>query len=84
MNQESFKDKARLTEVAGPGDPPDFPGDLIRGVRAIAAYINEPERRTAYLLERGYLPGGKVGAYWCASKRKLREHYDRVTDGRAA
>ena len=39
---------------------------------------------SAYLLERGYLPGGKLGAFWTASKRKLREHYDRLTDGRAA
>jgi hypothetical protein len=58
--------------------------DILRGVRAISEFTGESERRTVYLLERGLLPCGKVGAIWVASKRKLRDHYDRLTGGQAA
>jgi|SRR6516164_9611209 hypothetical protein len=57
--------------------------DILSGVTAIAAFINEPERRTYYLLENRHIPAGKVGAIWTASKRRLREHYDRITQGAA-
>jgi hypothetical protein len=59
-------------------------GDLLRGVLAIAAFIDESPRRTNYLCERGYIPVGKQGANWIASKRVLREHYARLTAGEAA
>jgi hypothetical protein len=57
--------------------------DVLRGVKAISQFTGEPERRTVYLLEKGLLPGGKIGAIWTASKRKLRDHYNRVTGGEA-
>jgi hypothetical protein len=37
---------------------------VLRGVRAIAQYRREPERRTHYLLECGYLPGYQIGSRW--------------------
>jgi hypothetical protein len=66
------------TEVV-PSAP--FADDFLRGVRLIAEFIDEPERRTYYLLESGYLPAGKLGNVWLASKRRLRAHYERLTQG---
>ncbi len=57
----------------------DIGQDLLWGVRAIAADINQPERKTVYMLERGLLPGGKVGARWVASKSAIAEHFRRLT-----
>jgi hypothetical protein len=53
--------------------------DILRGVKAIAAFTGEPERRVHYLLEKQLLPAGQMGRIWTASKRTLREHYARVT-----
>ena len=53
--------------------------DLLRGVKPIAEFIGESERRTFYLCERGYIPAGKCGWQWIASKRALRAHYNRIT-----
>jgi len=58
--------------------------DLLRGVAEIAEFIGENRRRTNYLLERSYIPCGKQGASWVASKRVLRAHYARLTAGEAA
>jgi hypothetical protein len=55
--------------------------DLLRGVRPIAEFLGETERRTFYLCERGYIPAGKVGAAWVASKKALRAHFGRLTAG---
>jgi hypothetical protein len=64
--------------------PPDtLAGDLLRGVKPIACFIDESERRTYYLLENKLLPAGKQGAIWVASRRALREHYARLTGGAA-
>jgi hypothetical protein len=53
--------------------------DLLRGVARIARFINEEERSTYHKLARGYLPGGKEGSEWIASKTVLREHYRQLT-----
>lgn len=66
---------------AGAAEHISLGDDILSGVAAIAAFINEPERRTYYLLENRHLPAGKIGAIWTASKSRLREHYDRVTRG---
>jgi hypothetical protein len=60
-----------------------FADDLLRGVKPIAEFIGEDERRTYYLLEQRLLPAGKLGSSWVASRRKLREFYDRLTEGPA-
>jgi len=57
--------------------------DLLRGIKAIAAFTGEDERRTHYLLEKRYIPAGQIGRLWVASKRTLRQHYERVVSGRA-
>jgi hypothetical protein len=55
--------------------------DLLRGVPAIAAFLGENPRRMYYLLEKGLIPAGKVGASWVGSKRTIRAHLTQVTSG---
>jgi hypothetical protein len=55
--------------------------DILRGAAAIATYLNESQRRVFYLAERQMLPIGRLGSTLVASKRRLREHYDRLTQG---
>jgi hypothetical protein len=61
----------------------EIAGDLLRGVKQIAHFINDDERSTNHKLATGKLPGGKEGVQWIASKRVLREHYARLTGARA-
>jgi hypothetical protein len=57
--------------------------DLLRGVKVIAQFIGESERRTYYMAERGYLPVGKEGSIYVASRRALRAHYAKLTGAAA-
>ena len=52
---------AAAPSYAGPSPTIEAPD---RGVTAIAARINESERRTQYLLETGQLPAYKMGRLW--------------------
>jgi hypothetical protein len=56
--------------------------DLLKGMDQIAGFIGASKRRAFYLAEKGLIPCGKLGANWIASKRALREHYARLTNGR--
>jgi hypothetical protein len=58
--------------------------DLLRGAGPISEFIEEPLRRTFYLLENKQIPAGKLGNTWIASKTKLRDHFRRLTGGDAA
>jgi hypothetical protein len=69
--------------VNSDADVPRLSDDIIKGVAAIADFIGEPRRRVFYLLERGYLPAGKIGSSWVASRSALRAHYARVTHSSA-
>jgi len=62
-----------------PDDQSAPAADKLRGVKAIARYIDETERRTYYLLEKKLIPAGKLGATWIASRRALAEHFSRLT-----
>jgi hypothetical protein len=53
--------------------------DLIWGAKAIAAELNQSERQTFHLLERGLLPAGKVGEKWVGSRKALRAHMLKIT-----
>jgi hypothetical protein len=61
----------------------DIAGDILRGVKSIASFINEDERATYHKLAIGALPGGKEGNQWIASKAVLRAHYKNITAGKA-
>jgi hypothetical protein len=55
--------------------------DRLNGVKAIAEFTGNDLRRTYHLLATGMLPAGKEGNLWIASKRRLREHYTKITSG---
>jgi hypothetical protein len=57
--------------------------DLLRGVKSIAEFIGESERKTFYLCERGYIPHGKLGTHLVASKTALRRHFAQITGAAA-
>jgi hypothetical protein len=42
------------------------------GAPAIAAIINRSTSQAYYLLERGLLPGRKIGKIWTSTPRELR------------
>jgi hypothetical protein len=58
--------------------------DLLRGVKQIADFINEEERKTNHKLATGKIPAGKEGNQWIASKNVLRNHYSKLTSGSVA
>jgi hypothetical protein len=59
--------------------------DRLKGVKAIAEFLGETEKRTFSLVERKLIPHGREGGRIIASKSALREHYRRLTGaGRAA
>ena len=69
---------------AADNEDPTIAEDKLRGVKEIAAFIGEDERRTYYLLENGSIPAGKLGRRsWVASKRALRAHFERIAAGGA-
>jgi len=58
----------------------DTPADILVGVTAITQYMrvltDDPdfaETKTYNWLNRGYLPGRKLGAMWLGSKSAIRE-----------
>lgn len=68
-------------------DPPANSGDIMRGVEAIADFINklseEPvTRKQVYgWISKGLIPSGKLGKERIASKRRIREAFERITAG---
>ncbi|HKM72064.1 MAG TPA: hypothetical protein VJX94_18740 [Stellaceae bacterium] len=46
--------------VSPNGNESSLSRDFLRGVKPIAEFIDETERRTYYLLECGYIPAGKL------------------------
>jgi hypothetical protein len=57
----------------------DLAYDRLVGAAAIAKFRGEPIRRTRYLVERGAIPYGREGNVIVASKRALREHWQKLT-----
>ncbi len=47
--------------------------ELLDGVKAISAESGFPERKVFYLLEKGFLPGKKMGRRWISSRTAIRE-----------
>jgi hypothetical protein len=54
--------------------------DKLRGVPEIADFLGENRKVVYDWLENGYLPAGKLGNVWLASKRRLRERYEEITN----
>ena len=55
-------------------DDASLAADLIWGAEAIGEEVGLPTRKAFYHLERGNLPGRKVGGLWVSSRRQLRAH----------
>ncbi|MCH4560312.1 DNA-binding protein [Mesorhizobium jarvisii] len=49
--------------------------DLVWGAAAIGRELNLSERQTYYVLEKGLLPGKKVGAQWVTSRHAIRTYF---------
>ena len=52
--------------------------DLLDGVTAYCEFLGWPPRRVYYMLEKGQLPGGKIGNRWIGSKRVVRHLLESV------
>lgn len=74
----------QIDQGGATAEPETLGDDILRGVKAIARFTGEPERRVHYLLEKGLLPAGQIGRLWVASKATLRDHYARVLRGETA
>ena len=72
--------KAAMNEATLPIATP-LADDLLKGADQISEFIGENLWRTYHLLENQVIPAGKQGNYCIASKRALREHYERLTRG---
>jgi hypothetical protein len=75
----SYKETETATATYTAAD--SLADDLLRGIKPIAAFIGENDRRAYYLCEKGYIPAGKTGGLWIASKRALRAHFAKITAG---
>ena len=62
----------------------DVGNDRLRGISQIAQFLNEPERRVAYLIGRGIIPVGREGTHIVASKARLRAYHRELTQGEVA
>ena len=52
--------------------------DLLDGVAVYSNFTGWPPRKIYYLLEKGHLPGGKMGNRWIGSKRVVRKRLGRL------
>jgi hypothetical protein len=58
-------------------------GDLIWGVKDVAAFIGQTERQAFYLVATGQIPIGKVGGRIVASRAALRARFASLVSGAA-
>jgi hypothetical protein len=66
----------------------DIADDTVEGARAIAEVLYDDDsiqsrKRVFYLAERGLIPVGRLGRRLIASRKKLREHVNSLTSGKA-
>jgi hypothetical protein len=59
---------------------PGLGADLLRGAEAIADFLGADVKATFYKLEKRFIPAGKEGADWVASKIVLAAHYRQLVD----
>ena len=55
--------------------------DLLNGVDNFAEFTGWTRQRCYYLLERGLLPGGKIGNRWIGSKRAVTAYLTKIATG---
>lgn len=62
-------------------DATDLADDMLSGVPEIAVFTNQPERRVYVLLNRGELPGFKLGNIWHSRKSTIRARIEQLERG---
>ena len=55
---------------------PDSNGDLLTGAEEIAKFLNVNPRRAFHLLEKGLIPGFRLGKRWCARRSRLTRFFE--------
>jgi hypothetical protein len=58
-----------------PADPNDLDTPIF-GARAIGEAMNLSEREAFWLLEKGHIPGTKIGRKWATTRRQLRALFE--------
>jgi excisionase family DNA binding protein len=60
--------------------------DILRGAKAIAAYLDLPETKVYRMVENGVIPAGRAGGRGplIASKRRIAEALDKIASGETA
>jgi hypothetical protein len=53
----------------------DLASDLLWGARAIGDEIGRSPGKIYYMLEKGLIPGKKMGGTWTSSRSALRAHF---------
>ena len=64
--------------------PEALAADLLWGVEEIAEAIGRSRRQTFHMLQNSRIPARKIGAFWCASRAGLRQHFDSLLAGNVA
>jgi hypothetical protein len=63
----------------------DLSNDRLRGMKSIAQFVGEDERRCYYLASNNLLPGVfRQGKTWVGLKSVIREGYERAARAQAA
>ncbi len=58
--------------------------NILDGVAAYSEFTGWPPRRVYYMLEKGQLPGGKIGNRWIGSKRAVRQRLESLAGEQVA
>ena len=56
----------------------DLADDLLKGVRRIGLFLNEPDRRIRYMAEQNQLPVFKIGRCMYGRKSTLTKHIEKL------
>ena len=62
----------------------DLAPDLLKGIREIAGFLDESERRVHYMLEQNQLPAYRIGHRWYARKSTLIKRIEELEAGAMA
>jgi hypothetical protein len=66
---------------------PGADNDVLLGASAITAFVNEltasevSRSQVYHCIESGHLPTGRIGTKVIGSKKRIREHFERITGG---
>jgi hypothetical protein len=77
VNKELNRRARQRRLSAEPTDNSDtLASDILRGAKAIAAFVGIDIRQCFHKLEHGHLPALKEGGVWVTTRLRLRAHYN--------